>query len=108
MIGIATEPAEVQYSAAHILAGPETRPPGLPVTAVDVQYEVLAFEPRGGTLSVDTQFCPSGTCNGFDADAFANGQPAVIRDEVLDAFGRNEVELELEPLGDTRRALYPT
>lgn len=98
VIGIATEPAEVKYSAAHILAGPQTRPPGLPVTSVDVDYEVLAFEPRGGTLEVSAQFCPSGTCTNFDDDAFADAQPAVIRNEVRDAFGRNEVELELEPL----------
>jgi hypothetical protein len=98
ILGVRAEPAEVQYAAAHVLFGPEQRPPVFPTTNLDIDVEVLAFDPRGGPIDARVQLCPqgNGACETFDNEAFADRQPESTHGDVEAAFEPFEHDVVLD------------
>lgn len=110
ILGVRTEPAEILYHPFHALIPAADRPPFLPLPTTDLQVDVLAFDPRGGTISGDVTLCPegAGVCNDFDFDELLLAEPEGTRQEVRDAFAKRNVDSFVDPgLGDEPAGRVP-
>lgn len=85
VLGVRMEPPEILYSPLFLQPAAQ-RPPGFPLPTVDVDIEVFAFDPRGGTVRTTMQLCPpdaeDNSCRVYDPSEDLAAEPPSARSEL--------------------------
>lgn len=85
VLAVRMDPPEILYSPLF-LQPPTQRPPGFPLPTVDVEVEVFAFDPRGGTVRTSVQLCPDdagdNSCRLYDAEHDLADEPPAAREQI--------------------------
>lgn len=106
VLAVRMDPPEILYSPLFLTPAAE-RPPGFPLPTVDVNLEVFAFDPRGGTVRTRVQLCPDdagdSSCRLYDPSADLAAEPAAARAELealLDPVVReSDIAADATPVG---------
>lgn len=99
VLAVRMDPPEILYSPLFLTPAAQ-RPPGFPLPTVDVQLEVFAFDPRGGTVRTSVQLCPDGAgdsaCRLYDPAEDLAAEPPEARAQIAALLEPQVTESDIE------------
>lgn len=106
VLAVRMDPPEILYSPLFLTPAAQ-RPPGFPLPTVDVQLEVFAFDPRGGTVRTSVQLCPDGagdsSCRLYDPTEDLAAEPPEARAQIAALLEpqvtEGDIEADATPVG---------